>query len=355
MEIRLRNSTGGHFTVDIELTDTPLQVIAKAIKQVGSDAAIIMREPGQFSALEQGGTERIHVTESLFAVDSKAGSRPLEFNMPIQEQLNQELYETRDSGRILEFIVALAVYVGGVEPCGKVDKEFSIVLKNITGTGVEVNIEISDTPLQIIFKAIEQCDENAAILMCEPVLFSTLKECGTVIIAENKSIFAIDNKKGIRLLKFNLPIQEQLVEELTKAKEQKGALEFTVAVGLMPKKINAVIKNWSGGCIAVDDVDILDSPIHIIEKAIKNCGKDAEVICRFEEEEKGFIVRFTPMDSIFALDMATGNMALEWDIPIVMQAKDFIAESQRTERKIEFLVILRDSSFRIFIPKNGAN
>ena len=111
MEVRLKNSTGGHVTVDIDLTDTPFQVIAKAIKQLGGDASIIMREPGQFNTLEQGGTDKIQVTESLFAVDGKAGNRPLEFNLPIQEQVKQELAEARDSGRTLEFIVAVALYV----------------------------------------------------------------------------------------------------------------------------------------------------------------------------------------------------------------------------------------------------
>lgn len=111
MEVRLKNSTGGHVTVDIDLTDTPFQVIAKAIKQLGNDAAIIMRDPGQFSTLEAGGTDKIQETESLFAVDGKTGNRPLEFNLPIQEQVKQELAEAKESGRTLEFIVAVALYV----------------------------------------------------------------------------------------------------------------------------------------------------------------------------------------------------------------------------------------------------
>jgi len=112
MEVKLKNATGGSITVDIEMSDTPRQIISKAIEQYGDKAAIIMRTSNQFNDLMSGGTDQIQETESLFAVDGKTGNRPLEFNLPIQEQVKQELADANSQGRTLEFIVAIALIVG---------------------------------------------------------------------------------------------------------------------------------------------------------------------------------------------------------------------------------------------------
>ena len=112
MNVRLKNATGGNITVDIEASDTPIQIIGKAIDQCGDKAAIIMRDPNEFSNLRGRGTETIQATESLFAVDGKTGNRPLEFDLPIQEQVVQEFNEAKAQGRTLEFVVAVALIVG---------------------------------------------------------------------------------------------------------------------------------------------------------------------------------------------------------------------------------------------------
>jgi len=112
MEVKLMNATGAGITVNVELSDTPRQIITKAIEQCGEKTAILMRTPNQFQDLVSGGLETIQETESLFAVDGKAGNRALEFNLPIQEQVKQELGEANAAGRTLGFIVALALIVG---------------------------------------------------------------------------------------------------------------------------------------------------------------------------------------------------------------------------------------------------
>jgi len=112
MNVKLKNATGGSITVDIDITDTPVKIISKAIEQCGENAAIIMRDPHEFGNLRGRGTDTIQETESLFAVDGKMGNRPLEFNLPIQEQVAQELSEAKEQGRTLEFIVAVSLVVG---------------------------------------------------------------------------------------------------------------------------------------------------------------------------------------------------------------------------------------------------
>ena len=111
LNVKLKNATGASINVDIDISDTPIQIINKAIEQCGDNAAIIMRDPGQFNDLRSG-EGGIQETESSFAIDSKTGNRPLEFNLPIQDQIATELTEVKASGRPLEFIVAVALIVG---------------------------------------------------------------------------------------------------------------------------------------------------------------------------------------------------------------------------------------------------
>jgi len=101
MEVRLKNSTSGHVTVDVDLTDTPLQVINKAIEQLGDDAMIIMRSVDSI--------DDINSDEDKFAIDTADAVVPLEFGKPIIEQAKDHITKAQRTGRQLEFIVARAL------------------------------------------------------------------------------------------------------------------------------------------------------------------------------------------------------------------------------------------------------
>ena len=106
------NANGASITVDIALSDTPFQIIGKAIKQCGSEAAIIMNDPTQFNDLTSRGTDTIQTAESQFAIEGKTDYRALEFNLPIQDQVAKEIEEAKSTGRTLGFVVAIALIVG---------------------------------------------------------------------------------------------------------------------------------------------------------------------------------------------------------------------------------------------------
>ena len=107
MIVKLQNATGGGISVDIELTDSPLQIIKKAIEQNGENASIIFQSLAQYQECLHN-TINIDSAKIRFALVQTCGLKQLELNNPISDQLLQNMEDLEVENRSLEFVFAMS-------------------------------------------------------------------------------------------------------------------------------------------------------------------------------------------------------------------------------------------------------
>ena len=103
MRVKIKNVNGGSISVDIEMNDTPKQIIAKAIAQNDkSDVAVIFADERALNEISEG-KSGIDTTMSNFVLETKSGLSPLDWDIPVGEQVKAQLSEISNAGREVEF------------------------------------------------------------------------------------------------------------------------------------------------------------------------------------------------------------------------------------------------------------
>ena len=111
MKVKIMNVIGASISVDIEMNDTPKEIIAKAIAQNDkSDVAIIFANEAALNDISEGKSE-IDTTMSNFALETKYGIAPLDWDIPIGKQVETQINKIIREGYEVEFISAITQYV----------------------------------------------------------------------------------------------------------------------------------------------------------------------------------------------------------------------------------------------------
>lgn len=110
MKVKLENVTGDvRLDVDVEMTDTPINMLVKAIEQNTEDDVIgLFTSEVYFKAFKDDNT-RLDTYVSEIDLMLKDYFVPLEWNVPIGEQIKEQLNDLINEGRKLIFICGLAM------------------------------------------------------------------------------------------------------------------------------------------------------------------------------------------------------------------------------------------------------
>ena len=111
MRVKIKNVNGGSISVDIEMNDTPKQIIAKAIAQNDkSDVAVIFADETALNEISEGKCE-IDTTLSIFTLETREGLVQLDWDIPIEKQVETQINKIISEGYEVEFISAITQYV----------------------------------------------------------------------------------------------------------------------------------------------------------------------------------------------------------------------------------------------------
>ena len=111
MKVKIKNPTGGDVSVDIEMSDTPKEIITKAIEQnERADVKVIFANEAALTAIASGGSG-IDTTVSNFSLETKDGFAPLEWDIPIGEQVKQQMGAISNAGQEIVFYTTVSQYV----------------------------------------------------------------------------------------------------------------------------------------------------------------------------------------------------------------------------------------------------
>ena len=111
MRVKIKNVNGGSISVDIEMNDTPKQIIAKAIAQNDkSDVAVIFADERALNEISEG-KSGIDTTMSNFALETREGLVQLDWDIPIEKQVETQINKIISEGYEVEFISAITQYV----------------------------------------------------------------------------------------------------------------------------------------------------------------------------------------------------------------------------------------------------
>ncbi len=111
MKAKLQNITGGFICVEMEITDTPIQVVQKAIEQNSADdVAVIFNSATDLDVFKNDSTQ-VDPVLSTFNLDTKMGVVVLAWNEPISDQAKAEIAEINDAGREFKFSVSITMVV----------------------------------------------------------------------------------------------------------------------------------------------------------------------------------------------------------------------------------------------------
>ena len=111
MRVKIKYLYGARISVDIEMSDTPREIIAKAIAQNDkSDVAVIFADETALNEISEGKCE-IDTTLSIFTLETREGLVQLDWDIPVGEQVKAQLSEISNAGREVEFIIIIVHYV----------------------------------------------------------------------------------------------------------------------------------------------------------------------------------------------------------------------------------------------------
>ena len=111
MKVKLKNSTGGSISVDIEMNDTPKEIIAKAIQQnEQSDVAVIFA-CDDFVRYVAESTKCIDTTMSNFALETREGLVLLDWDVSVGEQVMTQIGQIIDKGYEVGFVTTVTIPV----------------------------------------------------------------------------------------------------------------------------------------------------------------------------------------------------------------------------------------------------
>ena len=111
MKVKLKNSTGGSISVDIEMNDTPKEIIAKAIQQnEQSDVAVIFA-CDDFVRYVAESTKCIDTNVSNFSLETREGFVLLDWDIPVGEQVMTQIGQIINKGYEVRFFTVVTIPV----------------------------------------------------------------------------------------------------------------------------------------------------------------------------------------------------------------------------------------------------
>ena len=107
MRVKIKNVNGGSISVDIEMNDTPKQIIAKAIAQNDkSDVAVIFADETALNEISEG-IGSIETTLSNFVLSTREGVVPLEWDVSVGKQVETLINQIINEGYEVEFYACI--------------------------------------------------------------------------------------------------------------------------------------------------------------------------------------------------------------------------------------------------------
>ena len=107
MKVKIENMNGGSISVDIEMSDTPREIIAKAIAQNDqSDVAVIFADEASLREISNGNSA-IDTAISSIALETKEGIAALDWDIPVGEQVKAQMGAIANAGREVEFVAII--------------------------------------------------------------------------------------------------------------------------------------------------------------------------------------------------------------------------------------------------------
>ena len=108
MRVKIKNIVDGSISVDIEMNDTPKQIIAKAIAQNDEfDVESVFYDIYHHESMKKQG---IDINLCVFSLETKYGIAPLDWDIPVGKQVKQQINQIINEGYDVIFYFTVTQY-----------------------------------------------------------------------------------------------------------------------------------------------------------------------------------------------------------------------------------------------------